>query len=535
HPDSFYRSLLSFGLTILKNRAYRDHHMFSWGDVDDLEKLASEMEATGFICTEKDFHNMPESPSMALPLYVPRITVSIDDDEKFWRKLTERVKPNLVIASNGHGEDAIGALLAERVKRRFASADVSAFTLVGRGQEYMDKGIDVLSPPSELPSGGIVKYSLKALLKDLRHGLRGDIKKQIEAWRKCVRRFRTPLCVGDVYLLAHTLWGQGLSPVLIAAAKSVHLRGHWGIERMLMRWRARRVWTRDWETEKELRRSRVNAVFDGNPIMDLAARAEDKEDPWEGSAGPRVMLLPGSRPRAYDDINLLLDSVKLLDEKIPCHYVMVLAPTIERERLLAGIPSESGGDVIVAGEARVRVFTGPIAAAAGGADILIGLGGTANQVSAGLGVPVVSIVERGKLMQKKLLGDSEILVPATPEALAEASEKLILDPVRRKRMSQAGIRILGGPGALDSVTKYAANTLGWDARCGLYEALRAIWATEESSASLKETEDCGKNNSKNTGEVEEGWKISQETMIRLARLLKKTRGLGLAKWEAKDL
>jgi tetraacyldisaccharide 4'-kinase len=516
HPDSFYRSLASFGIEILENRAYRDHHRFSWRDIDDLERLASDLGATGFICTEKDIHNMPDNPSMILPLYIPRITVSIDCEKKFWLRVTELLRPNLVVASNGYGEDAIGALLASRLKERFASASVFSFTLVGKGKQYLDRGIEVLSPPSELPSAGIVKYSLKALLRDFRHGLSGDIKRQIGAWRDSRRRFRTPLCVGDVYLLANTLWGQGLCPVLVATAKSVQLRGHWGAERVLLRWRARRVWTRDGETEKELRRSGVDAVFEGNPIMDLALDEEDGDNPWESLPGPRVMLLPGSRPRAYDDVSLLLEAVGLIDAQISCGYVMVLAATLDRDRLLSGVRFEldSNGDIAVGG-ARVRIFTGPVAQAARGADVLLGLGGTANQVSAGLGVPVVSIIERGKLIQKKLLQDAEILTSPNPEALASATVKLINDPVRRNEMTQAGIRLLGGPGAIASVCGYAARELGWDARCRLYETLRGIWAPDVTA---------GQKISNEPAEVEEGWAISEDLRIRLSRILRATKG-----------
>jgi tetraacyldisaccharide 4'-kinase len=516
HPDSFYRSLLSFGISVLEHRFYRDHHRFSWRDVDELERRASELKADGFMCTEKDLHNMPENPSMILPLYIPRITITVDEERKFWRTLAGRLKPNLVIASNGYGEDAIGALLASRVKERFAQADVSAFTLVGNGKEYRDRGIDVLSPPSELPSAGIVKYSLKALLRDLRHGLKGDIKKQIETWRGHRGRFRTPICVGDVYLLAHTLWGQGLCPVLVATAKSVQLRGHWGIERKLRRGRARKVWTRDEETAAEFRRSRVDAVFDGNPIMDLAIDTDGDDDPWENTGRPRVMLLPGSRPRAYEDISLLLDAVKLLAEKIQCGYVMVLAPTIDRARLLEGVTYECGLDgSLVVGAARVKLFTGPLAIAAYGADLLIGLGGTANQVSAGLGVPVVSILERGKLVQKKLLQGAEILVPPTPEALAGASAKLLLDPERRNEMARIGIQLLGGAGALDSILKYAAEELGWEARRRLYDTLCAIWEPNGAVARGEPEEKLP-----SSEEVEEIWGISEKMRIRLMRLVK---------------
>jgi tetraacyldisaccharide 4'-kinase len=518
-PDSFHRSLLSHGIDILAGKAFRDHHRFSWKDIDGLERLASSLGATGLMCTEKDIRNMPDNPSMILPLYIPRITVSIDDESSFWRRLTEMLRPNLVVASNGYGEDAVGALLASSLRKRFPPADIRAFTLVGKGAEYARRGIEVISPASELPSGGIVKYSLKALIRDFRHGLRKDIKKQIDAWRENRRRFRTPLCVGDVYLLAHTLWGQGLCPALIATAKSVHLSGHWGIERVLLRHRARRVWTRDSDTEKELRRGGVDAVFAGNPVMDLALDMPDEEDPWESASEPRVMILPGSRPRAYGDIAMLLDAVRLIDAEVPCSYLMVLAPTIDRERLLDRVSygfSENGR--IAVGRAEVRLFSGPVAQASYGANILLGLGGTANQVAAGMGVPVISIIERGKLIQKKHLRDAEILTCPTPEALAEAAVNLIRDPVRRNEMAREGIRLLGGPGAVESVCRYAADELGWDARLRLYERLRLIWLPAEAPSSDDEAD---KTEGQDSSEVEKNWEISKKIRLRIAWVLKK--------------
>lgn len=480
HPDSFHRSLETFGVEILESRAYRDHHSFARRDIDELERRASELGASGLVCTEKDLHNMPEDPSTALPLYIPRITVSMDDEERFWSAFAGALRPKLVVASNGYGEDAMGALLAHRLRLRFEKAKISAFTLVGSGKAYRERGLDVLSPPSELPSGGIVKYSLRALLRDIRHGLRKDIEKQIVAWRLLIGRSRAPICVGDVYLMAHTLWGQGLSPLLLATAKSVRLRGHGFYERSLMRRRAVRVWTRDAETAEDLKKYRVDAVFHGNPIMDLALDTSDgDDDPWKEEVRPRIMLLPGSRPRAYGDVIMLLEAVKRLDERRDCSYLMVLAPTIDREMLLGGVPysCDEEGRIRVGG-ARVSFYSGPIAVAAKRSNVLIGLGGTANQVSAGLGVPIVSIIERGKLVQKKLLGGSEILVPPTAEALADAVFNLLNDPPRMNEMARIGIDRMGGPGAIDAVIEYAAKEMGWEARHGLFEILSSAWMTD---------------------------------------------------------
>ncbi|MDR1966751.1 MAG: tetraacyldisaccharide 4'-kinase [Synergistaceae bacterium] len=505
NPKSFYRSLLSMGLDIVKNCEYRDHHMFNWRDIDSLERQASILGATAFICTEKDLQNMPEHPSLLYPLYVPRISVSVDDGARFWGAVAQKLRPELIVASNGYGEDAIGALLASKLRDRFQSAGVYAFSLVGSGKEYRDRGIDVASPPSDTPSAGIIKYSVKALLGDFRHGLRKIIKKQIEVWRRQRGRFRTPVCVGDAYLLAHTLWGQGMSPMLVATAKSVKLRGHWMAERVLMRLRARRVWTRDSETARDLSRSGVDAVFRGNPIMDLAMDAASGHDPWAGMRRPRVMLLPGSRPRAYGDAAMLLDAVRLISDAMQCSFMMVLAPTLEMDAMLAetGCRLNQKGFMEV-GATEVGIYTGPIASVAYGADLLLGLGGTANQVAAGIGVPVLSVVERGKMVQKKILKDAEILTQPTAESLAASAIGLLGDPIARHRMSRAGIEVMGGPGAVDDVAEYAASELGWDARCKLYEALRAIGGGDETLAK----------------EPERVWKMPKKIEHKILKLVK---------------
>jgi tetraacyldisaccharide 4'-kinase len=476
NPRSFYGFLKSMGMDVVQNRAFRDHHRFTRADMEMLGRMASDAGASGLVCTEKDLQNMPENFAMLYPLYVPRIRVSLDEDERFWKSATRMLKPELVVVSNGYGEDAIGSLLALRLKERFPCAGVSAFSLVGVGKEYSDSGIEVISPDAEMPSGGIVKYSLRALLGDFRHGLRRLIKRQIEVWREYEGKFRTPICVGDVYLLTHTLWGQGLSPLLVATAKSVKLRGHWMLERLMMRLRAKRVWTRDAETASDLRRVGVDAIFRGNPIMDLAIESDKGDDPWSGMGRPRVLLLPGSRPRAYRDATMLTDTARVISESVKCAFLMVLAPTLDIRRMLEETGGCLGDDGYVSGWGiEAALYTGPVASAARGVDLLIGFGGTANQVSAGLGVPVLSVVERGKAVQKKLLKDAETLVQPDARSLADEAVKILWNPARRLEMSRAGIEIMGNAGALDAVIEFAASELGWDARCDLFEKLRGIW------------------------------------------------------------
>ncbi len=409
--------------------------------------------------------------------------------------------------------------MATRIRDRFPKAAVSAFALVGHGAAYLKQGVPVCSPPAETPSGGIVKYSWREFARDLRGGLLIHIGKQLRRWGHLRGRIRSVLCVGDVYLLLQVLAGQGQIPLLLATAKSVHLGGHWRIERFFLRYRARRVWTRDEATLAQLLRSRVAATYGGNPIMDLVEeklpgerngaspcsrggkeRSSSEKDSLQDGA-QWILLLPGSRLRAYEDVALLLATAECFAERrsakkdatVP-RFLLVVAPTLEAPRLIAEATrrgwiqrrsSRGGREVLLLektmpwGRITVELSDEPVAKVASFARLVIGLGGTANQICAGLGVPVVSILEKGKLVQKKLLQDAEILVPSSPEQLAKAAERILEDTALHTAMSDAGRRVMGRPGALDDVVTYAAEHLGWALRHDVYEELCAFFEKEE--------------------------------------------------------
>ncbi len=476
-PAGFYRSLDEMNIPVILRRTYRDHHILTQAEITELEELAKANGADGLICTEKDLVNIPAELKLHLPLYVPSIAVAIKDPDGFKKKILEKLRPSFLVTSNGHGEDAIGLVLAQKLIKRFTCAQIDAFAFVGSGRPYSMNGIRVVSPPSVMPSGGVIKYNLSDLVGDLRSGLGSSIISQREKMRSFAGKYRTPICVGDVYLMWSVLWGQGMKPLLIATAKSVHLSGHMWIEKWLLKRRSILVWTRDEETERELVEKGVPAVFYGNPIMDLLDEVQNPAFAWEGS-GAKVLLLPGSRPRAYEDIKLITDTIALLAQKIECSFVIVPAPTIDMKKMADGLDGWELKEaperlVSVNGRLKIVICREPLAAAACGAELLIGLGGTANQLCAGLGIPVVSIIERGKLRQKKLLRDAEILTSPNAHALADAAEKVLTDPELRCSMQEAGIKNLGRTGALDKVVEYCGEELGWDRRCRVYEKYRA--------------------------------------------------------------
>ena len=208
--------------------------------------------------------------------------------------------------------------------------------------------------------------------------------------------------------------------------------------------------------------------------MDLI---EDEKAPpglWRGE-GEKIILLPGSRPRAYEDVKLVLEAAASLAARLRCSFVMVPAPTIDIAKLVGTLSGWSVAEDekgIISGDVYVRIYKGQVASAARGADLLIGLGGTANQLCAGLGVPVVSIIEKGKLRQKKLLREAEVLVKPEAGELAAAAEHILLSPELRQKMGEAGRQRLGGTGAADKIVEYCAAELGWDNRCLVYKRYR---------------------------------------------------------------
>jgi len=476
NPASFRRSLEQEGVRIVAEYRFRDHHRFTVKDLETMVAEAVRQNASALVCSEKDIYNLPEGWISPLPLYVPRVKTEIlGEANRFWETLREVLRPRLAVASNGYGEDAIGVILAKKLRDALPRSEILAFPLVGTGKAYSEAGFPVVSPRAETPSGGIVKYSFSDLVRDLRFGLVKIIIEQLKSWRSLRYRLHGVFCVGDVYLALQALWGQGGAPFLVATAKTAYIAGHWGIERFVLRHRVERVWARDEETAKELARSGVQVRFAGNPIMDLAGSEETEVFDWPGKGKDRILLLPGSRNRAYGDFPLLLETAERVWEKHDCRFLAVLAPTIDRRELVFRSPgwkfSASGQESLTNGRLEVFLYDGALAPAARSADLVIGLGGTANQLCAGLGIPVLSVEEKGKLVQKRILQDAERLVARDPKTLAEAALEILETPQLHSHMSRTGIARLGTPGALDEVVRFSLVDCGLGLREKVYDRL----------------------------------------------------------------
>src|SRR3989442_8276815 len=102
---------------------------------------------------------------------------------------------SVLIVSNGHGEDAVGMALAERLQPQ---TTVTAFPLTGEGSAY--HGVTLLEPRLALPSGGFgLRGGWRALWDDLRSGALRGWRAQRATLRGQQRRHDVIVAIGDVY------------------------------------------------------------------------------------------------------------------------------------------------------------------------------------------------------------------------------------------------------------------------------------------------------------------------------------------------
>jgi hypothetical protein len=109
------------------------------------------------------------------------------------------------------------------------------------------------------------------------------------------------------------------------------------------------------------------------------------------------------------------------------------------------------------------------------------------------------------------------LVQPDAQSLADEAVEILRDPARRLEMSRAGIEIMGGAGAIEAVAEFAADELGWDARCDLFEKLRSIWLAGE-YGSLDE--DRGGSSREESGESGKKWQIPGHLASRVMKIIK---------------
>lgn len=385
--------------------------------------------------------------------------------------MSDETAPHVLFLSNGHGEDEVGARIAEEIVRLRPDLRMAALPLVGVGTPYQRAGIARLEPRRALPSGGLLMHSLPLLLADLRAGFVGLTLGQLR--RLAGYRCDNVVVVGDVYAqLLSTLSRAKTRFVVQTLVSAYHADGLAYSrpnrlfmeritlpERLLME-RAKAVYVRDPATESALHDAGLtHARFLGNPIADRL----EGEIP-SSLAGRRVVaLLPGSRGYRHQALATMLAALELLSDEEVTGAVAWIGGELEPPPGWQQRPPARDEPGLVAelskGNARALVFESRFADVLQSARVVVGTSGTANEQAVALGRPVVAFPVPPHYSapflenQKRLLGPALVVVQPRAGEVAAALQSWLDDPATAERAGRQGRSRVGGPGGSEAIAK----------------------------------------------------------------------------------
>lgn len=381
----------------------------------------------------------------------------------------------VLFVSNGHGEEAIAARIADELTDLRSDASVDHLALVGEfGHPAAMRDV---GPRRAMPSGGLLAMgNVRNIARDVGGGLVGLTLAQRRFLRDARGRYACAAAIGDTFALFMTL--QARAPtIFVGTAKSVYVAPYGPMEERVLR-RARAVFVRDAATAQRLQSHGVAAEAPGNVIVDLFA-ADD--DPLASVAArgfdPVLVLFPGSRAGAYDEARALVRAVApVLRDRPTAGALLSIAPGLDAARFASALVDEGrttrAGDerlpfVVLDGERElVRGWRGAIGPLLARASLVVGQAGTANEAAAAAGVAVVALDDASRASpwyrrrQRGLLGDALAVVPADPARAGAAIGALLDDAPRRARMGAIGRERMGASGGARAIARRILDVAG---------------------------------------------------------------------------
>jgi uncharacterized protein (TIGR03492 family) len=367
----------------------------------------------------------------------------------------------VLFVTNGHGEAAIAERIALELLTFAPAARIDHLALVGN---VSSDAMRAVGPRRAMPSGGLIAMgNVRNLAKDLSAGLLSLTLSQARFLRRARGAYDVVVAVGDAFALIMTLLVRART-VFVGTAKSVRVAPYGPFETNLLR-RAVACFVRDEATAEALRRRGVDAQV-ANAIVDLfAGPADPAVEATVAGFAPALALFPGSRESAYDDAAFLLEVTRELALQYPTlGAVISVAPGLDADRI-ARDAACAGWDVHATADAAA-----PFAMSRGGREIVrgwrkglgpllervvlvLGQAGTANEVAAAAGVPVVAFesdrVRKAswyRRRQQDLLGEALAVLPEERNAAVTGVREILEDAQRRTRMAAVGRAQMGEAG-----------------------------------------------------------------------------------------
>ncbi len=343
----------------------------------------------------------------------------------------------ILIISNGHGEDLVGAQLIRKLPEGLT---IDVFPLVGTGKYYDGLPVGTIGPSKNFPSGGFSARNLFTLPSDIKAGYINHLNEQWHVLKDARGKYDLVIAIGDLIPLAATATIK--TPFIfigVNKSKYYHSFGYYytAWEKWMLK-KAEAVFTRDPLTAQDLQNSKIKALYFGNPLMDCIGYAAEPAPVKEDKLV--IGFLPGTREEDIfyniQDFYLVSRELKKLDR----HFEFLIATGAGT---LDDFTKTGFADVLEQ------------------ADVIVGLSGTGNEQAAGRGKPVVAFPGRGSqytrrfaLAQKQLLGEALCLTERKPEKVAEAVWSILNDHIRYEYMSHTGKERMGEPGAIEKIAKY---------------------------------------------------------------------------------
>ena len=380
---------------------------------------------------------------------------------------------NIMVVSNGHGEDLIAANLIESLID-YGNQDMSISVLptVGKGDRFEKLPVDILGPRENLPSGGFARNSFKNFLADIKGGLFSNTYKQIKALRNKKNKVDLSIVVGDVYILLLTGFFTGGQIIFFPTAKSEYIHGHYKIEKYLMKKYTDLVLPRDEKTKENLNKYGINTEFYGNLMMDCFEIKNIDFNLRDESI--KVGILPGSRVEAYDN---MLDFIKVIEElenlkENKYDFLTAVAGNFSVDKLKERLNDidwsiTEPDDQHIKLKIKSRSHLSEISIIYNGfgdvldqAKLFLGMAGTANEQAAGMGKPVITFPGTGAQFdfefaadQKRLLGEGVKFMDRNFKNVAYSLLELLEDENEYQKRSKAGQKRMGQRGAIDKISK----------------------------------------------------------------------------------
>lgn len=346
------------------------------------------------------------------------------------------MKNKILFITNGRGEDAVAAKIIGMLPKM----EIEVFPLVGSGKPFDGLDIKVLGARHDLPGGGFSLRNILGLLKDLPAGMIQTSLSNFNALRKLQNEFSLVVAIGDIVPVIGALLTK--TPFIFVGVNKSDYYKWFGYnytpwEKWALKKWCRQIFSRDEVTNKNLQKQGLPSVYIGNPLMDCVDSSK-----FVKTKPNTIGFLPGTREDATANMESFLEII---------NEIKTLAPDLSLQYLTASelplIPPP--------------LINKPFEETISSSEIVIGLSGTGNEQTAGIGKPLISFPGKGiqynkkfAKAQKQLLGQALMLLAANPRMVAIQALALMNNPEQRVYMGQIGKERMGQAGACSKIAEY---------------------------------------------------------------------------------